>query len=262
MLEHCRAPSNQIKLPRNTEGVLYPTHHITVDHPVVTDNRLLWAALTPRGGTQHFLSSDGYIQTQRLSNEYNGLNPITPTNDIADNTYETIENYLPILTADGPQTTPVVFKNQFKSKEFNITSCVPTIKQATKASFDNSGFVDYDYEDPTPLIESYQLNDIDHDVNPYAEVEIGHNTAHINQINNTLGSLRRAAQVRPRISSPTRIENPNMPPLNLHPHSGNPNGGYTHRNSGISNSLSSHSGQTLRRGTLSRRGSDISTFGK
>lgn len=33
--------------------------------------------------------------------------------------------------------------------------------QAIKNSFENSGFVDFDYEDPTPLIETYNTDDID-----------------------------------------------------------------------------------------------------
>ncbi|XP_044738771.1 uncharacterized protein LOC123300286 isoform X2 [Chrysoperla carnea] len=233
-IEHCpqHPPGTQLKLPRGAETVLYPSHTLQNGHHA--DNRLLWAALTPRGGTQHYISEN---YPQGFMEEYG-----TPTE--VDNTYETIENYIPTVTNATILAPVIQFKNNFKTKEFNLST--------EKSSFDNSGFFDYDYEDPTPLIESYQLNDIEnHDPNPYAEVEIGN----LHQIN-TLGStLRRASQIRPRISSPTRIENPNLPPLNLNPHSA----GYVssvhsvhsiHRGNGI------NTNGTLRRGTMSRRGSD------
>ncbi|KAK6631729.1 hypothetical protein RUM43_013793 [Polyplax serrata] len=79
-------------------------------------------------------------------------------------------------------------------------------------SFDNTGFVDSDSQ--TPLMESYQLNElIDSDVTSNSS------------------TLRKTQ--RPRVSTPTRIENPNLPPLNLHPH------------------------RSLRRATIQRRDSDI-----
>nr|CAD7575353.1 unnamed protein product [Timema californicum] len=97
-----------------------------------------------------------------------------------------------------------------------LPPCPPPSEQA--ASFDNSAFVDSD--DPTPLLESYQLNDM-------LEAAGGVTTP-----------LRRTPSgspqlPRPLVSSPTRIEHPNLPPLNLHPHA-----------------------RSLRRSTLTRRDSD------
>lgn len=79
-------------------------------------------------------------------------------------------------------------------------------------SFDNTGFVDSDSQ--TPLMESYQLNEL------------------IESDGTSNSSTLKKTQ-RPKVSSPTRIENPNLPPLNLHPH------------------------RNVRRATLQRRDSDL-----
>lgn len=56
---------------------------------------------------------------------------------------------------------------------------------------------------------------------------------------------------RPHVSSPTRIENPIIPPLNYYP---------THRNNSNMNTLQSHySTTTLNRKTLNRRISDANS---
>ncbi|XP_037921611.1 uncharacterized protein LOC119658338 [Hermetia illucens] len=100
-----------------------------------------------------------------------------------------------------------------------------TLKRVPVKSFDNNGFVDYDYEDPTPLMDSY------HD-----DLDSGYQEPH-----EVIGTLSRSSP-RPLVSSPTRIENPNIPPLNMYPHNRNPNG-------------------TLnKKTTLSRRISDASSY--
>ncbi|XP_053696468.1 uncharacterized protein LOC128743820 [Sabethes cyaneus] len=155
--------------------ILYPNNQ-----QIVSDNRTLWATLTPHGTTQHFIS-DSYC------------NP--------DDHYEVIdygrkhEQYI-------PSTQNTIVKN--------------------KNSFENSGFVDYDYEDPTPLMESY--NNFDDMDSGYQEPQ------------EVIGSLNRNRSI---VSSPTRIENPNLAPLNLYP---------THR---------SNSTLSKKNATLSRRISDI-----
>ncbi|XP_074033204.1 uncharacterized protein isoform X2 [Leptinotarsa decemlineata] len=73
---------------------------------------------------------------------------------------------------------------------------------------------DYEYEDPTPLIESYQLNNMEVD----AQYQVIGNT---DMRCSSLNTMRRSLPIsRPRVSSPTRIEHPNLPPLNLYPHKG------------------------------------------
>lgn len=109
-------------------------------------------------------------------------------------------------------------------QKYNTT----TSKHSQVKSFENNGFVDYDYEDPTPLIESYHLDDMD---SGYQEPQ---------DIMGT-GTLQRPRSPRPMVSSPTRIENPNIPPLNLYPN----------RN---------FNGTLNKKSTLSRRISDVSAY--
>ncbi|XP_019867747.1 uncharacterized protein LOC109596617 isoform X2 [Aethina tumida] len=161
---------NSSKLVHPSDTVFY---HGT---PSMQDNRMVWAALTPRG-TQHFISEN----YPRDLLEYGE----------PEDHYETIDNV-------------------------NIQPVLPQ-HPGTYHTFQK----DYDYEDPTPLIESYQMNDM----------ENGGEASHYQIIGNTdmrcaslgLGgnTLRRAIPIRPRVSSPTRIEHPNLPPLNLYPHKNN-----------------------------------------
>ncbi|CAH1373479.1 unnamed protein product [Tenebrio molitor] len=99
-------------------------------------------------------------------------------------------------------------------------------------------YKDYDYEDPTPLIESYQLNDMENRDGQYPV--LGNTDMRCASLGFAGNTLRRGVPVRPRVSSPTRIEHPNLPPLNLYPHKGN----------------------TLKRNTLSYRNVDTGTLPK
>lgn len=185
---------NNTKLVHPTDAVLY--HGTTSIQP---DNRMVWAALTPRG-TQHFISETyprdlvDYVE--------------------ADDHYETIDNIQPVLSTGG-QPNYHTYSAYQKGTEM-------ILPKKENACFDNSGFVDYDYEEPTPLIESYQLDNM------------GSREYHYSVLGNTDmrcaslalgGTLRRGLPLglplRPQVSSPTRIENPNLPPLNLYPHKGN-----------------------------------------
>lgn len=74
------------------------------------------------------------------------------------------------------------------------------INQTFSQTFDNNGFTDFDYEEMANLAEFYHD---DHDSGYQEPQEV-------------LGTLNRALP-RPLVSSPTRIEHPNMPPLNAHP---------------------------------------------
>lgn len=77
-------------------------------------------------------------------------------------------------------------------------------------SFDNSGFTDLDYEDMhSANITAAELYHDDHDS--------GYQEPVIHQ--EVIGSLSRNYNTsRLMVSSPTRIEHPNMAPLNMHPH--------------------------------------------
>ncbi|PSN43270.1 hypothetical protein C0J52_11462 [Blattella germanica] len=180
--------------PGGCEAVLYPCP--SSGGALTPDSRVLWAALTPRGTTQHFtteppaavlhLHHQHHPPLYGATLQHRSLPPIPTTSP----QHPTPPPPMPPPTHQGmpPPHLPV--------------------------SFDNSGFVDSD--DPTPVVESYQLSDLIE-----STPSVGSN------------SLGRRTTPRPRVSSPTRIEHPNLPPLNLHP---------SHR--------------SLRRATLSRRESD------
>ncbi|XP_053673221.1 uncharacterized protein LOC128723497 [Anopheles nili] len=125
-----------------------------------------------------------------------------------------------------------------RKHEQYIPSAHGTIVKS-KNSFENSGFVDYDYEDPTPLMESYaHFDDMDSGYQEPQEV---------------LGTLNRVAAGRtvPLVSSPTRIENPNLAPLNLYPTV------QSHRTGTLGSTTGRKSHGTSAAGSLSRRISDI-----
>ncbi|XP_030379826.1 uncharacterized protein LOC115628027 [Scaptodrosophila lebanonensis] len=92
-------------------------------------------------------------------------------------------------------------------------------------SFDNNGFVDYDYEDPTPLMDSY------HD-----DMDSGYQEPH-----EVIGSLKRSP-LRTLVSSPSGSDLPKM------------NGGPSLSSNQTTSSLS-----MSRKTTLSRRISDASS---
>ncbi|CAD1472902.1 unnamed protein product, partial [Heterotrigona itama] len=130
------------------EAVLYPCAADTMQ-----DSRVMWATLTPRGTTRHYLEEHTY-ETIGGGQFHKRACSTTPT----EHTY-----------ADPPVTTPI--QNRLKDDK----------------AFDNTAFVDY--EEPSLIkTDYYQLNDV------------------------------LEGTSRPRVSSPTRIEHPNLPPLNLHPH--------------------------------------------
>lgn len=82
--------------------------------------------------------------------------------------------------------------------------------------FDACVLADYDYEDPTPLIRPSPRGP-SRDYPHYATLE---NTDMRCASLGGAATLRRAPPpplIRPRVSSPTQIEHPNLPPLNLHP---------------------------------------------
>lgn len=179
----------------NTNKLVHPADSVLYHSTTNMDNRMVWAALTPHG-TQHFISEN----YPRDLIDYN------------DDHYETIDNYQSTTAAQ-----PAAGYRTYYHKG------LPSLVANEKSSFVNSGFVDYDYEDPTPLIESYQMNDImmenNGDPSPYQMMLQGNTDMRCAaslglSTNNT---LRRGVTIRPLVSSPTRIEHPNLPPLNLYP---------------------------------------------
>ncbi|KAL0121249.1 hypothetical protein PUN28_008728 [Cardiocondyla obscurior] len=146
------------------EAVLYPCATDTMQ-----DSRVMWATLTPRGTTRHYLEEHTY-ETIGGGQFPKRSCTTTPTEHVKLKTY-----------ADPPAISPTL-QNRPKDDK----------------AFDNTAFVDY--EEPLSIkTEYYQLNDV---LEP-----------------NESGILTiQRGTFRPRVSSPTRIEHPNLPPLNLHPH--------------------------------------------
>lgn len=181
--------------------ILYPTNHHHHHHHnhsgnghlTTPDNRSLWATLTPHGTTQHFISDSAYCNSE--------------------DHYEVIDY--------GRKHEQYFPSNQLQQNDSRQNTIVKN-----KNSFENSGFVDYDYEDPTPLMESY---------NHFDDMDSGYQ-----EPQEVIGSLNRNRSI---VSSPTRIENPNLAPLNMYP---------THRSNGGSTLGKKNHGTTL-----SRRISDI-----
>lgn len=157
------------------------------------DNRMVWATLTPRG-TQHFVSE-------------NYPHHFVDYGENEDH-YETIDNVVEV-------TRP----NSYYTKGLNSNL------DRERSSFDNSAFVDYDYEDPTPLM-TYQDS---LDGSQYQQL-LGNTDMRCATLNTMKSTIPIS---RPRVSSPTRIEHPNLPPLNLYPIKGNSlnkNGTLNYRN--------------------------------
>lgn len=184
---------NGNKLIHPSEAVLY--HGNVTSSQLHADNRMVWAALTPRG-TQHFVSEN---YPRDLGDYVN-----------AEDHYETINSHSahPIREV-APKTYT------------SYMTCSKGLGRR-KGSFDNSGFMDYDYEDPTPLIESYQPDGVNENESRYTT--LGNTDMRCSSLAFN-DSLRRGMPLgialRPKVSPPTRIENPNLPPLNLYPHNGN-----------------------------------------
>lgn len=164
-----------------------------------TDNRMLWATLTPHG-TRHFVSETFIPQ---------------------DDHYEIVDYHR---------------QHGIEKQESR--------KNTLKTSFENSGFVDFDYEDPTPLMESYNTDDID---SGYQEPQ------------NLNGSTYEGSLRGQYVSTPTRIENPNLAPLNLY-HQQQQQQPQQLQHGSSRNNLDVVTG-TLgsKKATISRRISDLST---
>ncbi|XP_066594421.1 uncharacterized protein [Prorops nasuta] len=146
------------------EAVLYPCTNDSMQ-----DSRVMWATLTPRGTTRHYLEEHTY-ETIGTGQFHKRSCSTTPTEHVKLKTY-----------ADPPVATPV--HNRPRDDK----------------AFDNTAFVDY--EEPLSVKSSYYES-----------------TDTLEANDSGILTLQRGTLNRPRVSSPTRIENPNLPPLNLHPH--------------------------------------------
>lgn len=173
-----------------TSKLIHPSEAVMYTGPSnMHDNRMVWATLTRRG-TQHFISQN-YPR--------NLMDYAEPEDH-----YEAIDQ--PVSTVNYSPCQKGLDSMELSRKH---------------AGIDNCGFTDYDYEDPMPLIESNQLNTMENREDAQYYATLGNTDMRCTSLGS---SCRREVPhnfpLRPRVSSPTRIEHPNLPPLNLYPHKG------------------------------------------
>lgn len=169
------------KSTRPSDVMFHPTSAAVANvHQNQLENQLVWAALTPKGDTQHFISQ---YYPRSFQNPY-------------DDHYETVEN--------------LMRRNIYQQPYCKAYDVAPTENSGC-----DSGFADSEYEEPISLAP--YRNDDDYQ---YSTPGVGN--ADMRCISNAayVGSMRRSLLgSRPVVSSPTKIDRPNLPPLNLHPHS-------------------------------------------
>ncbi|KAH8300910.1 hypothetical protein KR044_004212 [Drosophila immigrans] len=196
-------------------GILYPcataNSRDLLQSQLVNDSRLLWATLTPHG-TRHFIienSQDGHYE----SVDYRGK---------AHN--QVFRGY----AKQSQSFVKVARKLSWTSYQQHNNLSLLHLQ-----SFDNNGFVDYDYEDPTPLMDSY------HD-----DMDSGYQEPH-----EVTGSLKRSP-LRTLASGSVSVSGSGSSPT------------APHDISNYNASVSNQAGNSLsisRKTTLSRRISDASS---
>ncbi|ENN74484.1 hypothetical protein D910_03889 [Dendroctonus ponderosae] len=183
--EHCSLHTSSLKHLEPRDCNTLPNGNSKLGHPMNTsfytptprlqDNRMVWAAITPRG-TEHFISENNYSR--------NLVCYEPPPEDH----YESIDNLPP----------------QRRHENSNHVAYYGYHKE-------------FDYDDPTPLIEHYQMGDIEY-VGDHQYQIIGNSDMRCSSLALNQQSLARHIPIlKSRVSSPTRIEHPNLPPLNLLP---------------------------------------------
>lgn len=232
------------------------------------DPRALWAALTPSGGTQHFVGAPQppppppipHLQLTQRHLTAPSPTPQLPSPTLMPDLAATEPEYaMPAMalsaclsagpppleppppppvrvTAFAPPPAPQPLshsqpRHHAKPKHVHVNK-MATLSHASYAanlgamidtsSFDNSGFVDSD--------DQLLCGDA------YAHLGYYH-TVGGNRRAASHGVLGVATNSRPKVSSPTRIANPNLPPLNLHPTAPPASAG----------TISTHSRRSLRR---------------
>ncbi|XP_046389016.1 WAS/WASL-interacting protein family member 1 [Ischnura elegans] len=217
------------------EPIMYPnTHNGT--------SRVLWAALTPRGTAAHFAVDHGTSVLPPIPNLMRGQP--SPGIQMLQPQGRGVPGYISnkshihhsppppshppppapsMMAPEPPVTAPINgsvrplygatedlrnTQTDTSPEYATIIYAAPTIRNEPgpglighqqKLSFDNSGFIDSD-DMPPDTPESYPLSDLEPTPTHTPSLEHRRNIR------------------RPKVSSPTRIENPNLPPLNLMQH--------------------------------------------
>ncbi|CAB3367674.1 Hypothetical predicted protein [Cloeon dipterum] len=174
--KHQRSRKNQMEASRAAAaGKLRPVKLSGHCCGQPNDPHALWAALTTKGTTAHFAVPPDH----RLHHGVDFCRPTAPGFGY----YGALDPRFP-----PPTTTN---KSEPGTPESQIYAEIPDIKMGKLSSFDNTAFEDYAYEDMPS--ESF----------PLAEVSFSRQS-----------TLSRFGTARPMVSPPTRIDAPNLPPLN------------------------------------------------
>ncbi|XP_014212417.1 uncharacterized protein LOC106642227 [Copidosoma floridanum] len=216
-------PCSKLGLPRlQSEAVLYPCAHHQ-QHDALSDSRVMWATLTPRGTTRHYVEEHTY---ETIGATAAGSPIVEDTDGTAadastvDGVVRPPEPTLPPPQSVGSLLRPPGHRRRYTEAGINEHTYseppavpappIPTRPKDEKA-FDNTAFVDY--EDPHQMKnEYYQLEDVLEPCDPIFSVQgLYSMQPRRNSSSSASGTLR------PRVSSPMRIEHPNLPPLNLQP---------------------------------------------
>lgn len=254
------------------------------------DPRALWAALTPSGGTQHFVGpspppppAPAVPHLQLTQRHLTAPSPPPPPQQPSPTPTVEPEYAMPMtagpppleppppppvrVAAFSPAMTPPAHTPQTlvhgqglghpqtlgqsrqpakhprqhghvnKMATLSHASYAATLAQSLAAdtsSFDNSGFVDSDDQ----LLGGDLLRDHDAYASLGNSLGLGSGLGYYHTVGGNRRGHAAMGVLRPKVSSPTRIANPNLPPLNLHP---------TPTLSSSSSSTGTHSRRSLRR---------------
>lgn len=262
------------KLVHPSETVLY--HHngpTSGSLHQVMDNRMVWAALTPRG-TQHFFSAeDSYDPTDDMADygpevedHYETIDGMAQQNNqLAYKTYGTYpkdyeyEDPAPFIEAYHHNHSPSCNMNTIANNNRNHhhrnkhanQSTTSSSTDYTTSSTSTTGASTLSGNTDMRCAASILLNGMGS--NPSHSHHSHHNGAISGTMKRSHGHSQQgnsSTLYRPRVSEPTRIENPNLPPLNLMfqpggqpmmqgsgqigPQSGQPSRGNTLKKNGLS----------------------------
>ncbi|XP_008211279.1 uncharacterized protein LOC100679656 isoform X3 [Nasonia vitripennis] len=217
------------------EAVLYPCGQ----QDSLQDSRVMWAKLTPRGTTRHYLEEHTY---ETIGNVCNGQLPLPPPPPQPPAYVSTAGMTLAAAHHKRSYSeSPTEHVNLKTYTEPPAPSPIMSRPKDEKA-FDNTAFVDY--EEPLSMRnEYYQLEDVLEPCDPIFSVQgLYGMPIRGGGVGNGGNCVSVGGTLRPRVSSPTRIEHPNLPPLNLQPLRKHPS---------RKNSLNQHAADcTLLRGSM------------
>ncbi|XP_072376117.1 uncharacterized protein [Diabrotica undecimpunctata] len=221
----------------NGTKIIHPTDTVLYHGTNLQDNRMVWATLTPRG-TQHFISENyppdlidyGDEDHYETIDNIGAVVPPVPPYPKGKYIYHLIDSQklipkhpekfsealaeadLPVATGDPDKTWE--YTKKWTTEAINNTNLKD--KTARKKHWITEETLNLITKTKIPL-SNRKLPTNQHRTRYIPLQMIGNADMRCSNLN----TLRRHLPIsRPRVSSPTRIEHPNLPPLNLYPHKG------------------------------------------